>query len=833
MSRKIKKRIKRLFVISAIFLLFLAPCPVKAEGSLLPTPSDNLDVSLISKSTLVSTDNGYTRIFYDGNLISLENYDNEFNLQDKKALPLELPLWGGFYAGSDAYYLVEGQNNTAEDDTAEIIRVIKYDLNWNRLGFASVTGNPELFGGEVRYPFHAGCVEMTEHNGILYIVTGHEGYVDDAVGQGHQGFLMIEVDEQTMTGKIVDCDLWHSFAQYITSRDSSLYVLEQSEGSRYTKLSRYDLENKTKDSFSVLDYGGNRDSVWAIPCYASVDDMALSASNVLCLGTSIDQSLYDTYDSDDTSYNIYLTVTPISNFTKESTTVKWLTDYNGGGKSFLGTKITKINDDRFMVSWEEYGSKGEASEDDILSVSTLHYVFINGNGDKISGEYTERISLSDCQPVVKDSKVVYYASNDSSVDFYSIDAQTGAASKKVYRMAGENATWDIKDGVLTVSGTGMLFTDTEGNPRYPVSPDSMDFPNNNTWRAVKDRVKKIVISEGITGISDNSFPYFDHLEEVEIKPGLTTIGAQAFYGCESLSKIIIPSTVTNIGQDFLWTGYYWTYDGSHVTQAAVYAPYDSYAINYAKKNNIDYMIDLSVAEVSGINESYEYTGKEIEPEVTVKLGEQTLEEDSDYYVNYADNIKEGTAKITIVGTYHYYGSIEKEFMIVPAKKLPEKENTSDKNTGKVSLAKGSIFKESKSGAYYQVTKKGKTNKATAAYIKPVSKKKTVTIPAAVTFKGITYKVTSVAARALFGNTKVTKLTIGKNVSSIGVQAFFGCKNLKSITINTDSLIASGIGAESFKGISSKAVIKVPAENLTLYKNALKTKGIGSRVKIIK
>ena len=36
---------------------------------------------------------------------------------------------------------------------------------------------------------------MTETNGTLYIVTGHEGYVDKSVGQGHQGFLMIAVDQ--------------------------------------------------------------------------------------------------------------------------------------------------------------------------------------------------------------------------------------------------------------------------------------------------------------------------------------------------------------------------------------------------------------------------------------------------------------------------------------------------------------------------------------------------------------------------------------------------------------------------------------------------------------
>lgn len=93
----------------------------------------------------------------------------------------------------------------------------------------SITGNSNLFGGEVRYPFDYGCVEMTECNGKLFVVTGHQGYVDPMYKQGHQGFLMISVDENTMTGQIVKSDLWHSFAQYIVEKNSNLYVLEQSE----------------------------------------------------------------------------------------------------------------------------------------------------------------------------------------------------------------------------------------------------------------------------------------------------------------------------------------------------------------------------------------------------------------------------------------------------------------------------------------------------------------------------------------------------------------------------------------------------------------------------
>ena len=63
------------------------------------------------------TDNGYMRVAYDGSKVRVEYYDTQFNLQRKGSLDLELPIWGGFYAGQDAYYLAEAQNNTEQSDT--------------------------------------------------------------------------------------------------------------------------------------------------------------------------------------------------------------------------------------------------------------------------------------------------------------------------------------------------------------------------------------------------------------------------------------------------------------------------------------------------------------------------------------------------------------------------------------------------------------------------------------------------------------------------------------------------------------------------------------------
>ena len=91
------------------------------------------------------------------------------------------------------------------------------------------------------------------------------------------------------------------------------------------------------------------------------------------------------------------------------------------------------------------------------------------------------------------------------------------------------------------------------------------------------------------------------------------------------------------------------------------------------------------------------------------------------------------------------------------------------------------------------------------------------------------KITSVAANALKGNKKVKTLTIGKNTVKIGKGAFQNCKNLKKIVIKSKKL--KKIGSNAFKGISKKAVVKVPKSKKKLYTKLLRASGLPKSVKI--
>ena len=157
--------------------------------------------------------------------------------------------------------------------------------------------------------------------------------------------------------------------------------------------------------------------------------------------------------------------------------------------------------------------------------------------------------------------------------------------------------------------------------------------------------------------------------------------------------------------------------------------------------------------------------------------------------------------------------------------------TSDNNAGtaKKTLKSGTKIVDKKTKAAYKVMADN-----TVQYTKVTSKKaKTVKVPSTITVNGVKCQVTSIAPKAMKGNKKLTKVVIPASVRTIGAQAFAGCKNLKNITIQTPYLTKKSVGAKAFKGISDKAVIKVPKKQFKAYQKLLKTKGVSKKVKIKK
>ncbi len=217
----------------------------------------------------------------------------------------------------------------------------------------------------------------------------------------------------------------------------------------------------------------------------------------------------------------------------------------------------------------------------------------------------------------------------------------------------------------------------------------------------------------------------------------------------------------------------------------------------------------------------DYTGKAIEPEVTVG----NLKKGTDYSVEYANNVEPGTATATVKGLGNYNGSFALEYKI----------------NGKAADEKPTEIKD-ETGADYTIDNSGETSEASYEAAKS-KKEKTVKVPDTVTLDdGTKVKVTSIANNAFKGNKKLTKATIGKNVKTVGDNAFNGCsklsnlkfgksvekigkgackncKNLKNVTLPAST---KTIGKSAFDGASNLKVITINCKNLkSVGKNAFR------------
>ena len=102
---------------------------------------------------------------------------------------------------------------------------------------------------------------------------------------------------------------------------------------------------------------------------------------------------------------------------------------------------------------------------------------------------------------------------------------------------GEDLTWVLDaDGVLTISGTGDM--------------QDYSFGDEALWIAHKDRIKALVLEEGITSIGNHAFEGCTGLTEVHIPVGVTGIGEYAFFGCSGLQNLYFyDETPPTIGEN--------------------------------------------------------------------------------------------------------------------------------------------------------------------------------------------------------------------------------------------------------------------------------------------
>ena len=138
-----------------------------------------------------------------------------------------------------------------------------------------------------------------------------------------------------------------------------------------------------------------------------------------------------------------------------------------------------------------------------------------------------------------------YAQTDEIVTLDSSDVAmrlNGAAKGKVIDSGscGKNVNYELYDDyTLRIFGNGAMDDFYHGLEGVSTSPWGKD---------IYEKIKSVVIEDGVTHIGDDSFCECSSLTEVTIPNSVESIGLEAFDLCSSLTKITIPNSVKTMGR---------------------------------------------------------------------------------------------------------------------------------------------------------------------------------------------------------------------------------------------------------------------------------------------
>ena len=366
------------------------------------------------KSYLTVCDNGnYMRVqsgAIEGKLL-VEYYSPDFEPLSTKLIDNELPIFGAFYDSGNNYYVLSGQENPKQNDSLEVFRITKYDKNWNKIKSCG------LYGANTTVPFDAGSARMTHSGDHLLVRTCHEMY-KSSDGNNHQSNVTIEVDMPSMTitdsyTGVMNVDygyVSHSFNQFIKTDGNHIVALDHGDAHpRSAVLVKYNSDFTTGKFFpSYFEQVSNIDVV-TYPEYtaghynytgAAIGGFDVSSSSYIVAQSTVDLDYINTSET----RNVY-----VSAVSKDLSTNKLnkITSYAEGTDSASAPLLVKINNNSFLLLW---------ARDTKVSC-----VKLNADGTVNGSIHTFEGSLSDCQPVIKNGRAVWYVYDKNNVTFNSLN----------------------------------------------------------------------------------------------------------------------------------------------------------------------------------------------------------------------------------------------------------------------------------------------------------------------------------------------------------------------------------------------------------------------------
>ena len=274
-----------------------------------------------AKNFLAPSGDGYWRVMIDDRGVTVTRLTSSFRKVSSKTIKKELKYADGFHAGKNYFYLFFSDLNREENNRKEVLRIVKYDKNWKRLGSASLYGQNAVLIGEF-------AIRAAEYKNYLFVHTDHTMY-KSGDGLNHQANFIAKIRISDMafiesSGGSFTCS--HSFDEHVVVDDAgNLLILNKGD---YTGAEVIGVFEKKADQtgifndcyFDVFQSAiienpyTHGDGVWGFENYVYLGGLEYSPSKYLTAGSSL--TLDKNWDNNKVS-NVFVTVTPRSEVTKE------------------------------------------------------------------------------------------------------------------------------------------------------------------------------------------------------------------------------------------------------------------------------------------------------------------------------------------------------------------------------------------------------------------------------------------------------------------------------------------------------------------------------------
>ena len=147
---------------------------------------------------------------------------------------------------------------------------------------------------------------------------------------------------------------------------------------------------------------------------ATVGGFECSDSSYLIAGSSEEDP---GADNDITQRNIFIAAVSKSN---NRVKTNYLTDNFSKAMTSTTPQLVKINDNRFVLIWTTI----PYTINEMKYTGEINYAELDGNGNVTGDIHKATGYISDCHPIVKDGKAVWYVYNGARIIFYTLDPDT-------------------------------------------------------------------------------------------------------------------------------------------------------------------------------------------------------------------------------------------------------------------------------------------------------------------------------------------------------------------------------------------------------------------------